>query len=132
MRPVIFPSTPKPIRWVGSSLGDLRTFPEEVRERIGGALREAQMGGKAPYAKPLKGFDGSSVLEVLDDFDGDTYRTVYTVRFAEVVYVLHAFQKKSKKNISTPPREIKTIEQRLKRAEEDYKLWLDRGTKRSP
>ncbi len=131
MKRLIFPYSPKPIRWVGSSLKDLRTFPEEVRKRIGSALWEAQIGGKAPYVKPLKGYGGSGVLEVLDDFDGNTYRAIYTVRFAEVVYVLHTFQKKSKQGISVPPREIKAIEQRLKRAEEDYKTWLGRVKKNS-
>ena len=86
---------PKPVRWVGSSKADLSAFPADVKSRVGGALWEAQLGGKAPYAKPLRGFAGAGVLEVVDDFDGDTYRAVYTVRFASVVYVLHAFQKKS-------------------------------------
>jgi len=69
--------------------------------RVGGALWEAQLGGKAAWAKPLQGFGGSGVLEVVDDFDGDAYRAVYTVRFADVVYVLHAFQKKSTSGIAT-------------------------------
>jgi phage-related protein len=93
---------PKPVRWVGSSKLDLSAFPEDVRRRVGGALWEAQVGHKAPYAKPLKGFGGAGVLEIVDDFDGDTFRAVYTVRFAKVVYVLHAFQKKS--NAASPPR----------------------------
>jgi phage-related protein len=114
-------SQPKPVRWVGSSKEDLRSFPEEVRRQVGGALWNAQLGLKAPFAKPLKGFRG--VLEIVDDFDGDTYRAVYTVRFAEVVYVLHAFQKKSKHGIATPRAELELIEQRLKRAREDYDLW---------
>jgi phage-related protein len=91
--------------------------------RAGGALWEAQTGGKAPWAKPLKGFGGAGVVEIVADHDGDTYRAVYTVRFADVVYVLHAFQKKSKSGISTPRREIALIEQRLKRAREDYEQW---------
>jgi phage-related protein len=114
---------PKPVRWVGSSKEDLSGFPEDVRRRVGGALWEAQIGGKAPYAKPLKGFGGAGVLEIVDDFDGDTFRAVYTVRFAEVVYVLHAFQKKSKRGIATPKAELDLIEQRLKRAREDYAQW---------
>ncbi len=73
----------------------MRSFPEEVRNRAGGALWESQLGRKAPYAKPLKGFRVAGVLEIVDDFDGGTYRAVYTVRFAGMVYVLHAFQKKS-------------------------------------
>jgi len=115
--------TPKPVRWVGSSRDDLRAFPERVRNRVGGALWEAQLGRRAFFAKPLKGFGGAGVLEVVDDFDGDTYRAVYTVRFAGVVYVLHAFQKKAKRGIATPKREIDLIEQRLKRAREDYAQW---------
>ena len=98
---------PKPVRWVGSSKKD-------------GALWDAQRGLKAPYVKPLKGFGGAGVLEIVDDFDGDTYRAVYTVRFARVVYVLHAFQKKSKRGVATPKTELDLIELRLKRAREDY------------
>jgi len=72
-----------------------------VRRRTGGALWDAQIGRKAPYAKPLKGFGGAGVLEIVTDFEGDTYRAVYTVRFTRAVYVLHAFQKKSKRGIAT-------------------------------
>jgi phage-related protein len=71
----------------------------------------------------LKGFGGASVLEIVEDYDGDTYRAVYTVRFAEVIYVLHAFQKKSKKGTATPPQEIDKVKARLKRAEEEYQAW---------
>ncbi len=115
--------SPKPVRWVGGSRDDLRSFPEAVRNRVGGALWEAQLGRKAPYVKPLKGFGGAGVLEVVDDFGGDAYRAVYTVRYAGVVYVLHAFQKKSRKGIATPRQEIKLIEERLQRAREDYEQW---------
>jgi phage-related protein len=80
-------------------------------------------GGKVPCAKPLKGYSGAGVLEVVDDFDGDTFRTVYTVRFALAVYVLHAFQKKSKQGIATPKAETDLIDQHLKRPEEDYEQW---------
>jgi len=114
---------PKPLRWIGASRDDLRAFPESVRRRVGGALWDAQLGGKAPYAKPLKGFGGASVLEIVDDFDGNTYRAVYTVKFAHAVYVLHAFQKKAKRGIATPKSEIELIEQRLKRAKADYEQW---------
>jgi phage-related protein len=114
---------PKPLRWVGSSKDDLRGFPEEVRRRVGGALWDAQRGFKAPFAKPLRGFGGAGVLEIVDDHDGDTYRAVYTVRFAGVVYVLHAFQKKSKRARATPKAELDLIKQRLKRATEDYEQW---------
>ena len=114
---------PKPVRWVGSSREDLREFPEEARRRVGGALWDAQLGRKAPYVKPLRGFGGASVLEVVDDFDGNTFRAVYTVRFAGAVYVLHAFQKKSRRGIATPKADLDLIEQRLKRAKEDYERW---------
>jgi phage-related protein len=114
---------PKPVRWVGSSKKDLSRFPEEVRRRVGGALWEAQIGRKAVYAKPLRGVGHAGVLEIVDDFDGDTFRAVYTVRFAKAVYVLHAFQKKSKRGIATPKAELDLIEQRLKRAREDYERW---------
>ncbi len=114
---------PKPVRWVGSSKDDVSRFPPDVRGRIGGALWEAQVGGKAPYAKPLKGFGGAGVLEVVDDFDGSTFRAVYTVRFADVVYVLHAFQKKSRRGIAAPKAELDVIHQRLQRAREGYEAW---------
>ena len=114
---------PKPVRWIGSSKQDLSNFPEEVRRRVGGALWEAQIGRKAAYAKPMKGFVGAGVLEIVDDFDGDTFRAVYTVRFANAVYVLHAFQKKSKRGVATPKAELDLIDQRLKRAKEDYEQW---------
>ena len=122
---------PKPVRWVGSSKADLSAFPEDVKRRVGGALWEAQLGGKAPYAKPLKGFGGAGVLEVVDDFDGDTYRAVYTVRFAGIVYVLHAFQKKSKRGAATPKADRDLIDQRLKRAEEDYRQWARSAKQRT-
>lgn len=114
---------PKSVRWVGSSKEDVSEFPAEVRRRVGAALWEAQIGRKAPYAKPLKGFGDAGVLEIVDDFDGDAFRMVYTVRFAEAVYVLHAFQKKSKRGVATPKAELDLIEQRLKRAREDYEQW---------
>lgn len=114
---------PRPIRWVGGSKGDLSAFPQEVKTRMGGALWDAQIGLKSPAAKPLKGFGGAGVLEVVADFDGNAFRTVYTVRFAEVVYVLHAFQKKSRQGIATPKGELDVIRARLVRAREDYELW---------
>jgi phage-related protein len=117
------PAAHDPLVWVGSSLRDLKTFPEDVQDTMGYALYVAQTGGKHPAAKPLKGggaFKGGGVLEVVDDFDGNTYRAVYTVRFAGVVYALHAFQKKSKKGIATPQSEIERIKSRLKAAKEDY------------
>lgn len=84
----------KAVRWVGSSKKDLSAFPDVVKARVGGALWDAQRGLKANSAKPLRGFTGAGVLEVVTDFDGDTFRTVYTVRFEEAIFVLHAFQKK--------------------------------------
>jgi phage-related protein len=117
------PDQPKPVRWVGSSREDVSGFPKEVRQRIGGALWEAQIGGKAAYAKPLRGFGGAGVLEIGNNFDGDTLRAVYTVQFAEAVYVLHAFRKKSKRGIATPKAELDLIDRRLKRAKEDYQQW---------
>jgi len=113
----------RPVRWIGSSKDDLSSFPEEVKRRVGGALWEAQIGLKAPYAKPLKGFGGAGVLEIVDDFDGDTYRAVYTVRFSAVVYVLHAFQKKSRRGSATPRQDLDVIERRFRRAAEDYQEW---------
>ena len=113
--------TPKPVEWIASSRDDLREFPKDVRRVMGQAIDDAQHGGEHPSAKALKGFGGRGVLEIVDDFDGDTYRAVYTVRFADVIYVLHAFQKKSKKGIATPQRDIDLIKARLKRAEEHYK-----------
>ena len=107
-------SRPKPVRWIGGSKEDLSRFPDDVRWNVGGAIWQAQLGGKAPNAKPLRGFGGASVLEIVDDFDGDAYRVVYTVRFARAVYVLHAFQKKSKSGIETPKPDIDLIERRLK------------------
>lgn len=109
---------PKPVEWIGSSLKDLRAFPEVVRETVGFALYLAQIGDKHVAAKPLKGFTGAGVLEVVEDFDGDTFRAVYTVRFASAVCVLHVFQKKSKTGIKTPKSEIDLVRRRLKVAEE--------------
>ena len=117
----------KSLGWIGSAKDDLLTFPPAVVREIGHALYLAQRGEKAHCVKPLKGFSGASVLEVIEDYDGDTYRAVYTVRFAKVVYVLHAFQKKLKKNIATPQHEIEKIKIRLKRAEEEYEIWQQKN-----
>ncbi len=110
----------KPALWIGSSRDDLRAFPDEVRRVMGFAINDAQNGDEHPRAKALRGFGGRSVLEVIDDEDGNTYRAVYTVRFAGMIYVLHAFQKKSKKGIETPKRDIDIIRARLKLAEAHY------------
>ena len=117
-------SEDKPLFWIGSSRRDVSGFPEEVRRPFGFALRQAQKGGKHPDAKPLKGFGGAAVLEVVEDHAGGAYRAVYTVRFAGAVYVLHAFQKKSKRGIATPKQEIELIRGRLKQAEVHYREWV--------
>ena len=101
--------------FVGSSRKDLQGFPATVRSEIGQALFEAQLGDHPHSAKPLKGLSG--VLEIRDNFDGDTYRVVYTVRFEGALYVLHAFQKKSTKGIATPQRHLDLIRKRLREAE---------------
>jgi len=110
----------KPVEWIGSSLEDLKDFPEEVQQNVGYALYVAQCGDKHLSAKPLKGFKGAGMVEVVEDFDGDTYRAVYTTKLAGVVYVLHSFQKKSKQGIATPKQDMDLIETRLKRAKEHY------------
>lgn len=112
---------PKPCLFVGSSRKDLKRFPAKVMNRIGYALNEVQEGGEPLAAKALKGFGGRTVLELVDDFDSNTYRAVYTVRFAGVVYVLHAFQKKAKKGIATPLEDIELIKSRLRDAELHYR-----------
>ena len=110
----------KQLFFIASSLGDLRDFPDEVGRVMGFALYEAQRGAKHPAAKPLKGFGGASVLEICRNYDGDTYRGIYTVRFTDVVYVLHVFQKKSKHGARTPQADIDLVRKRLREAEEDY------------
>ena len=113
----------KRLFFMGSSLADLREFPIEARRVIGFALHLAQTGRKHVDAKPLKGFGGASVLEVVASHDGNTFRSTYTVRFADAVYVLHAFQKKSKRGAATPKQEIELVSRRLKQAEEHYAEW---------
>jgi phage-related protein len=108
---------PKQLVWVGSSRRDLREFPPAVRRTFGVALFAVQLGETPADAKPLKGFGGAGVLELIEDHRGSTYRAVYTVRFATRIYVLHAFQKKSKRGIATPERELELIRERLKWAE---------------
>ena len=111
------PPSPKPVIWLGDTLAVLRACPQDVQDEVGYALYLAQIGEKYFGAKPLKGL-GPGVLEIRADHRGDTYRVFYTVRFAERVYVLHVFQKKSKKGIATPRSEIELVRQRLKRATE--------------
>lgn len=110
----------KNLAWIGNSQKELRAFPEDVKDVMGYALHLAQAGEKHGAAKPLAGFKGAGVLEVVDNHDGDTYRAIYTVRFADTVYVLHAFQKKAKKGIKTPKQEIDLVRARLKLAEDDH------------
>jgi len=107
----------KPIVWIGSSRRDLKTFPKQVRSDIGQALYTAQMGETDPAAKPLKGFGGARVMEIIDRYDTNTYRAVYTVQFSNVIYALHAFQKKSKSGIATPRKDIELIRRRLAEAQ---------------
>lgn len=118
----------KPIVWIGSSLGDLRSFPKTIRTVFGQALFDAQCGQKHPDSKPLKGFGGAGVLEVVERDHGRAYRAVYTVQFAGVVYVLHAFQKKSKTGSKTPPADIDRIRARLKEAESHHARFRTQGT----
>ena len=108
----------KPVIWVGSSRKALREFPEPVRDHVGYALYVAQKGGKHRDTKALSGFGGADVVEIIKDFRGDTFRAVYTVRYAEAVYVLHAFQKKSKTGRETPRHDMDLIKQRLREAEQ--------------
>lgn len=111
----------KPVYWMGSSLDDLREFPDVVQSDIGYALYVAQQGDKHASAKPLKGYKGAGVLEIVEDHDGGTYRAVYTVKLAGAIYVLHAFQKKSKRGIATAQSDLDLIKQRLKQAIADDK-----------
>ena len=104
--------------WVGSSKKDLKSFPKAVQRDIGQALYAAQCGETYPSVKPLKGFGGRSVLEIVAPYATDTYRAVYTVRFSDAIHLLHTFQKKAKKGIATPKKEIELIKQRLKDAEQ--------------
>jgi len=109
----------RPVEWVGSSRADLKKFPAAVQDQVGFALYQAQTGLKHRDAKPLKGL-GANILEVVSRQEGNAYRTVYTVRFKEAVYVLHAFQKKSKRDIATPKQELDLVKQRLKAAQRHY------------
>ena len=90
----------KNIVWIGSALKDLKSFPDDVKDVIGFGLYQAQVGRKALSAKPLAGFGSAGVLEIIEDHQTDTYRAVYTVKFSDLVYVLHVFQKKSKRQSS--------------------------------
>lgn len=111
----------KPLLWVGSSKQDLMAFPESVQDEIGTALSVAQFGGKHPNAKPWRG-EGPGVFEVVEDHRGDTFRAVYTVQFERVVYVLHAFQKKSPSGVRTSRRDVELIARRLNEARKDFEV----------
>jgi phage-related protein len=104
----------KPVVWMGSSRKDIREFPDKVQDHIGYALYVAQQGGRHRDVKTLTGFGGADVLEIVADHQGNTFRAVYTFRYEKVLYVLHAFQKKSKSGRETPQRDIELIKRRLK------------------
>jgi phage-related protein len=108
----------KPLAWVGGAKRDLLALPEEVIDTFGYALHVAQTGRKHEKAKPLHGFGSAGVLEVVEDWLGNTYRAVYTVRFSAAVFVLHVFQKKAKRGIATPKLDMEFIRGRLKVAEQ--------------
>ena len=109
----------RPLDWIGSSKRDFLVFPEPVKDEMGAALGIAQLGGKHPSAKPWKG-QGPGVFEIVADHDGNAYRVLYTVRFRKVIYVLHAFQKKSPKGIRTAQTDVDLTERRLRIAQQDH------------
>lgn len=109
--------TLRPLRWIGSAKRDLLAMPDEVQQVFGFALFHAQIGHLHSAAKPLKGFRSAGVVEIVEDWEGNSYRAVYTVRLAAAVYVLHCFEKKSKRGIETPKREMDLVRARLKEAE---------------
>ncbi len=113
----------KLLKWMGSSKRDLDAVPEEVKDVFGHAIDLAQAGGKHQDAKAMSGFGSADVLEVVEDFRSDTYRAVYTVKFSGWIYVLHCFQKKSKRGIKTPKEDVALITARLKAAKQDYEFW---------
>ena len=117
----------KPVSWIGSSYKDFRAFPDAVQDTMGYALYQAQIGEKHGSAKPLKGFGGAGVLEIVADHVGDTFRAVYTVKFATAIYVLHAFQKKSKSGIKTSREDMQLIHRRLAAANTDYQAQKEKG-----
>jgi phage-related protein len=105
----------KEVRWVGSSLADLNKMPRRVKTTFGHALHVAQLGGRQELnTKVMTGFKGAGVIEIIEDEVGGTYRCIYTVKFKEAIYVLHAYQKKSKKGSETPKEEVEIIKERLK------------------
>ena len=122
----MFQQNRKPLKWVGSSKRDLDSMPEGVKDVFGHALDLAQAGGRHSDAKSLTGFGSAGVLEVVEDCRGNTFRAVYTVKFAGWVYVLHCFQKKSRSGIKTPREDIELIRARLVAARQDYESWLNK------
>ena len=116
----------KRVTFVGSSYKDLLDFPAEVICEVGFALGTAQLGGKADKSRVMQGFGGANVLEIRDNFQTNTYRAVYTVRFEEAIYVLHCFMKKSTSGIATPKAELDKIESRLKDAREEHEKYLQK------
>ncbi len=112
---------PKPLYWIASSLKDLKAMPVPLQKAFGTALRSVQLGGMPQAAKPLKGFGGAGVLELPEDYNRGTYRAVYTVNFPGVVYVLHVFQKKSKRGIATPRHDIDLVRSRYQLARDHYR-----------
>jgi phage-related protein len=116
----------KPLYWIASAKRDLLEFPEAVKDEMGTALSVAQFGGKHPSAKPWKG-EGPGVLEVVQDYRGNTYRALYPVRSTAAVYVLHAFQKKSAAGIKTAQPDVALIAERLRTAREDYEARHGKG-----
>jgi phage-related protein len=111
----------RPVRWVGSSRRDLKSFPKQVQRDVGQALYAAQCGEEYPTVKALKGYGGRGVLEIVAGYEGDAYRAVYTVNFKDAIYVLHAFRKKSKRGIATPQMDLDLIQRRLAAAERDHR-----------
>jgi len=114
----------KPVSWVGSSYNDFCAFPGRVQDEMSYAFYRAQTGKKHEHAKPLRGFGGTGVLEIVTNHVGDTFRAVYTVKLPTAIYVLHAFQKKSKSSVKTTTQDMVLIRQRLKLAESDHKKQL--------
>lgn len=114
----------KRLMWVGSSLKDVKKFPESVKKEIGFAIYLAECGEKAINAIPLVGFGSSKILEILINDDGDTYRVIYTVKFSDFLYVLHAFKKKSTNGIATPKKETDAIKQRFRAAKRHHTGYL--------
>lgn len=123
------PRPSRPLLWIASSRKDYGEFPPKVQEQFGFELFLAQTGQHPPSAKMLKGL-GNGIVELVEDFDGDTYRSVYTVRFETAVYVLHCFKKKSKRGIKTPQSDIDLIKRRVRDAEADYSARKNEESKR--